>query len=588
MNTMAWAALGLGGVAGALLAILWRRLALNQPGGSPAAAKHQPHGADPTSYQSALESAVIERTQALQAALRACEDSDRFLRSIADKLPNFVSYWDLNEVCHFANQGYLDLFGVSWDELRRTPWSQLIVPDQVEANNQRVAAVYAGQVQQYERVREFKGCTVQLWVQMVPDMADGQVRGFFVIATDVTPMKQVEHRLHLLNEQLIQARDRAETANRAKSAFLANMSHEIRTPLNGVLGAVEMLRHTSLDAVQEEWTETIADSGNHLLGVIQDVLDYSKIEAGEMALEARSFALAPLFRSAHALFGAKAREKSLEFRLSAGQGSPLVVGDEVRLRQVVFNLLSNAIKFTGSGSVALVVDWRVDDGICQMDVEVRDTGIGMDEAAMATVFERFSQGDSSTTRRFGGTGLGLSISRQLLRLMGSSLEVRSALGEGTAFRFRLELPQASGEETHEREAMQAQGAVLSGRVLLAEDNLTNQRVATGILQRLGLEVTIAGNGRETLALLEREDFQLVLMDCQMPELDGFQACRTLRSWKGLDGVRGRSAELPVVALTANATAQTRTECEDAGMDDFLPKPFRVAALRGILERWLGA
>jgi len=419
-------------------------------------------------------------------------------------------------------------------------------------------------------------------------MENALARAQSELGKNVRFQEELEATVSSRTHEAVMAREEAERANRAKSEFLANMSHEIRTPLNGVLGAVEMLRHTSLDAVQEEWTETIADSGNHLLGVIQDVLDYSKIEAGEMALEARSFALAPLFRSAHALFGAKAREKSLEFRLSAGQGSPLVVGDEVRLRQVVFNLLSNAIKFTGSGSVALVVDWRVDDGICQMDVEVRDTGIGMDEAAMATVFERFSQGDSSTTRRFGGTGLGLSISRQLLRLMGSSLEVRSALGEGTAFRFRLELPQASGEETHEREAMQAQGAVLSGRVLLAEDNLTNQRVATGILQRLGLEVTIAGNGRETLALLEREDFQLVLMDCQMPELDGFQACRTLRSWKGLDGVRGRSAELPVVALTANATAQTRTECEDAGMDDFLPKPFRVAALRGILERWLGA
>ncbi|MEN9353190.1 MAG: hypothetical protein RL318_515 [Fibrobacterota bacterium] len=398
---------------------------------------------------------------------------------------------------------------------------------------------------------------------------------------------QQEETIRAKTREAVLAREDAEQASRAKSEFLANMSHEIRTPLNGVLGAVEMLRHTGLNADQTGWAETISDSGNHLLGLIQDVLDYSKIEAGEMRLEARAFGLASLMGMVRGLFDAKAMEKSIELESVLGEGNPQVIGDEVRLRQVMINLLSNAVKFTREGKVSLCAAWEIDDGICQISVTVRDTGIGMDEASLQRIFERFTQADPSTTRRFGGTGLGLTISRQLVGLMGGELRASSRPGIGTEFRFAIDLPLSQEEDTREREILQAAGAKLLGRILLVEDNPTNQKVAIGLIQRLGLQVVVANNGMEALELLANDAFSLVLMDCQMPEMDGLQATTELRRWNREGGQKGRSARIPVIALTANVTTQTRSECLAAGMNDFLPKPFRVAALKDVLDRWLG-
>jgi PAS domain S-box-containing protein len=378
---------------------------------------------------------------------------------------------------------------------------------------------------------------------------------------------------------LVRAKEEAEAANRAKSAFLATMSHEIRTPLNGVLGMAQAMAAEELSATQRERLDVIRQSGESLLAILNDVLDLSKIEAGKLELEEAEFDLAELARTVHATFGAVAEAKGLGFELSVDRGARGVYrGDPIRVRQILWNLVSNALKFTDRGAVKV----RVGGKGGALTFEVADTGIGIAPNQLAHLFGKFEQADASTTRRFGGTGLGLAICRELTELMGGEIRATSARGQGAVFTVRLPLARAPRRAAApKRKAPEVREAAPDRplRVLAAEDNAMNQLVLKTLLAQVGVEPVIVPDGREAVAAWERETWDVILMDIQMPVMDGPTATTLIRTRE----VALRRSRTPIVALTANAMSHQVAEYAEAGMDGYVAKPIEAARLYDALQ-----
>ncbi len=392
------------------------------------------------------------------------------------------------------------------------------------------------------------------------------------------------------NEQLLVTQAQAEQANLAKGDFLANMSHEIRTPMNGVLGMVHMLQGTELNPRQREYASLIAVSAENLIAILNDILDFSKIEAGKLELESSQFSLDQLASHAVAIFSGQAKSTGLELSYEIGPDVPdLVVGDSTRLSQVLINLLSNSLKFTSRGWVRLSVR-RIQskDSQVALRFEVEDSGIGIAEDKQKLIFGAFEQADVSVTRRFGGTGLGLSICSRLVELMGGNIDLRSQPGQGTAFGFELGFQ--PGQNDHKLYLPTRRPGSLNGppppldvvnrlRILVAEDNLISQTVMRLMLGEQGHEVELVSNGREAFELLQQGPFDLVLMDVQMPEMNGLEATERIRERERQLGL----ARIPIVALTARAQEADRDICLQAGMDGYLSKPIHVKELSALLS-----
>ena len=439
----------------------------------------------------------------------------------------------------------------------------------VEVEERAVGAPVSGCINRYRR-RDGGYVTVEWRAQRMGDR-------IYAVARDVTQ--------RLADEQaLIAAKQEAKEANRAKSDFLANMSHEIRTPLNGVIGIVDALSRTPLSPDQAEMVELVRSSGEMLERLVSDILDVSKIEAGQLVIETQPFDLDEALLGPLDLMRMRAEDKGLAFRVrrdATARGR--FIGDSTRLRQVFGNLLANAVKFTAEGSVTVdIAVAHADDGQALMTFEVIDTGVGFDADHAARLFQRFSQADASITRRFGGTGLGLSICRALTGLMGGTISADSTPGRGS--RFRVELPLARATEAAPvRAAPPRKRGLAPLRVLLAEDHPTNQRVVQLILATQQAQVVTVADGAQALEAFRADRFDVVLMDMQMPVMDGLTATRALRALEAQAG----AAPTPIVMLSANAMAAHRVQALDAGADLHLPKPITAAGLLTGIETALG-
>ncbi|MBI1907250.1 MAG: response regulator [Rhodocyclales bacterium] len=408
--------------------------------------------------------------------------------------------------------------------------------------------------------------------------------GIFVVFRQ-HPLRALDRALRTITEEQQRAarlkmeKEDAEAITRAKSQFLAKMSHEIRTPMNGVLGMTELLQRTELSAQQARFVGTVQRAGESLLAIIDDILDFSKIEAGKLALEHVDFDLRQTIGDVVALFAEGARHKGLSFACRmAADLPPHVRGDPVRLRQILTNLINNAIKFTERGEIVVEVSRT---GAECLRLSVADTGIGIAPETAATLFQPFHQADNSTSRKFGGTGLGLAIVKQLAEMMGGTVELESTPGQGSTFSVTVRLAPAAADAAGPPPRDLPTAVPVTAELLLAEDNAMNRELALEMLADTGYRVSLVGNGREALAALAGASFAAVLMDCHMPELDGFEATRLLRRQEAETGRR----RTPVIALTANAMSEDRERCREAGMDDYLAKPYRRDALLAALARW---
>jgi len=407
----------------------------------------------------------------------------------------------------------------------------------------------------------------------------------------VSNERAIGHRLEVerASESLKRAKEAAESANLAKSQFLAMMSHEIRTPMNGVLGALELLRQSQLDAQQRRLVRTAAASGESLMAILNDVLDHSKIEAGMLNLVSAPMSLHSVARSVVTLFRANAESKGLSLAVELDDDTPnWVLGDAQRLKQVLLNLVGNAIKFTEQGGVTVRLrGLPAHAGTVRVLFEVQDTGIGIPAGAREHLFQPFHQIDGNRNRRRGGTGLGLAISQRIVEAMGGHIEVDSAPGAGSRFRFALTLPAdpSPAPPTQPDSAMMGldePAAPLAGTVLLVEDNVVNRMIGVEMLESLGMRVVEAEDGAQALTQLDRYEIDLVLMDCQMPVMDGYTATEQIRVRESRFGL----PRVPIVALTANAFDEDVARVRAVGMDGHLAKPYTRNQLRELLSRWI--
>ncbi len=544
-----------------------------------------------------LRRRVTQQTQDLREQLdreRALEAQYRELVATANDL---VVTCDADARVTSINEAGQRLTGQSVESAIGRPLRELVAAaDRARLDRELATSLAARTGTTLEvAITPLTGAAVTLELDVRPIFRRSRPAGLQAIGRDVTTRKRAE-------AELAQARDAAEAASRAKSEFMANISHEVRTPLNGIIGMTELVLASPLGEEPRQYLHLVRSSADSLLHIINDVLDFSKVEAGHLQFEAAPFDLAGRLDSTLQPLGLTARRKGLTFDVRVGDTvPPVVVGDAGRFGQVLVNLVGNAVKFTTEGGVRVDVDQapsRPGDpaSLVRVRASVRDTGIGIPADKHALIFEAFTQADGSTSRRFGGTGLGLSIAARIVKRMGGTLQVSSAPGEGSVFTLVVPFERGSSEDLP---ALSSDGlSRLLGhqdappplarpaqslrplRVLLVEDNPVNQRLAHEILSRRGHRVTVAENGQEALDRLSEATFDIVLMDVQMPEMNGLDATRAIRAGEHTTG-----RHVPIVAMTAHAMAGDRERCLAAGMDEYLTKPIRAEALISHVERF---
>jgi PAS domain S-box-containing protein len=514
----------------------------------------------------------VERREG-EAALR--ESESRF-RAVADCGAVMIWMSDLEGRKTWFSKGWLDFASRSPEEETGHGWAERVHPDDraTLAETYRLAIEALREFRAEYRLRRADG--QYRWVLdkgVLRQDARGMFTGFIGCCLDVTEFRN--------------AQEAAEQANRAKSEFLANMSHEIRTPMNGILGMTELVLETSLTKLQREYLGLVKSSTDALLTVINDILDFSKIEAGKLDLERSPFALRESLEDTIRSLAQRAHAKNLELACRIAPEVPdALVGDSGRLRQVLVNLVGNAIKFTERGEVVVSVETEVTtEGDAILRFSVADTGIGIPAEKRRMIFEPFEQADGSTTRKYGGTGLGLSISANLVSMMEGRIWVEGAVGHGSTFHFtarfdRADATTAEAGSTPTLDDGHRLGSSHSLRILLAEDHVVNQKVAVRMIEAMGHRVTVVSDGRQAVETWEAGSFDVILMDVQMPEMDGFEAVAAIRRIETSAG-----GHVPIVALTAHAMKGDRERCLDSGFDDYLSKPIRSAKVREMLEKW---